>query len=162
MINNFNKIGTIFKKPVLLYMLLIVGSVLGNSQNYILKFKKSLEQKIAYTPIFRVENLSDIFLKKAALAVGENFFLIENPGEKFNVTDDFDEQYLNRRLVFAGENKNYLFLVYEQGGYTLDNRLLTFDKKKNKILIGVVFTNKITSLHQLLTAISKKEFRSFL
>ncbi|WP_035657355.1 hypothetical protein [Flavobacterium seoulense] len=93
--------------------------------------KKSIEKndfRISFDKAEIPKQLFEIFYKWK-----NDPFLIANPNEKFNATDEINNSLPNRQLTSIFQNKEYLILNYKHGGFGFHHHIIWCKIDNDKI-----------------------------
>ncbi len=122
------------------------------------KVIKCIKCKNEYKGYSGVSEISQDFIESIAIMLNEKKFLIANSSEEFNQSDVVEPLKPSRRFVLGGECSRYSFLVYDQGGYSVDTRLLVYEKASKQIVFGTIFNSKIRSNLELIGSLKNNAF----
>ena len=94
---------------------------------------------------------------------------IANPEEAFNSTDVIDPKMTSRRLIFAGEANDMVFVYSESGGYASQTDLMIVKLNRGNIVSRCYYSfglpeelviNNLEALKKVFTTSSIKIFKS--
>jgi hypothetical protein len=97
--------------------------------------------------IFEVNKIDSAFLLNASQQENCNLKQMANPKDNFNKTDIIKQELPNRRLICFGQNVEYFFLAYEQGGRGYHSVFIVY--KGDKFIKKITFYKKPKKINEL-------------